>query len=105
MCVPPPTGMPLKPIMLGFSSIGNVIPSYFPKTFSNLLELLISLSEIFVKRTVRLMVANNCGTVSNVSGIKPNCSPLYGRDMTLAPENSGYDLQNQLNCKKLASNL
>ena len=32
------------------------------------------------------MVANNCGTVSKVPGMKANCSPLYGRDMTLAPE-------------------
>ena len=32
------------------------------------------------------MVANNCGTVSKNPGMKVNRSPLYGRDMTLAPE-------------------
>ena len=86
MCVPRPSGTPLKPIMLGISSLGNVIPSYFPKTISNLPELLISLKEKFGKPTVHLMVASNCGTVSKVSGMKANRSPLYGRDMTLAPE-------------------
>ena len=45
MCVPRPSGTPLKPIMLGISSLGNVIPSYFPKTISNLPELLVSLKK------------------------------------------------------------
>ena len=86
MCVPHPSGVPLKPIMLGILSLGNVIPSYFPKTISNLPELLISLKAKFGKPTVLLMVASNCGTVSKVPGMKTNRSPLYGRDMTLAPE-------------------
>ena len=86
MCVPRPSGVPLKPKMLGISSLGNVIPSYFPKTISNLPELLISLKEKFGKPTVLLMVASNCVTVSKVPGMKANRSPLYGRDMTLDPE-------------------
>ena len=86
MCVPRPSGMPLKPIKLGISSLRNVIPLYFPKSISNLPELLISLNGKFGKPTVLLMVANNCGTVSNVPGMKANRSPLYGRAMTLATE-------------------
>ena len=86
MCVPRPSGVPLKPIMLGISSVGNVIPSYFPKTISNLPELLIYLKKKFGKPIVLLMVASNCGTVLKVPGMKANCSLLYGRDMTLAPE-------------------
>ena len=86
MCVLRPSWAPLKPIMLRILSLGNVIPSCFPKTISNLSELLISLNEKFGKPTVLLMVANNCSTVSKVPGRKANYSPLYGRDMTLAPE-------------------
>ena len=86
MCVPRPSGTPLKPIMLGISSFGNVIPPYFPKTISYLPELLISLNEQFGKPTVLLIVANNCGRVSKVPGMKANRSPSYARDMTLAPE-------------------
>ena len=86
MCVARPSKTPLKPITLGILSLGNVIPSYFPKTISNLPELLISLNENFGNPTVLLIVANNCGTVSKVPGMKTNCSPLYARDMTFAPE-------------------
>ena len=86
ICVPRPSGTPLKSIMLGILSLGNVIPSYLPKKISNLPELLISLNENFGKATVLLMVANNFGTVSKAPGMKANRSPFYGRYMTLAPE-------------------
>ena len=73
-------------MMLEISSLGNVVPSYFPKTISNLTEFLNSLIKNFAKPTVLLLVANKFGAVSKVPSKKPNCSPLYGRDMTLAPE-------------------
>ena len=82
MCVPRPSVMPLKAVLLGILSLQKVIPSYFPKTFFNLPELLISLNERFVEPTVLSIVADHCGAVTNVPGMKPNFSPLYRRDMT-----------------------
>ena len=67
MCVPQPSGMPLKPMMPGISSLGNVIPSS-------------SLKEKLCNSLVLLIVANNCGTLANVPGMKFNSSPWYGRE-------------------------
>ena len=76
MCIPFPSGIPLNPIMLGISPLGKVILSYFPNKISYLPELFSSLNKKRGSPAVRLTVARNCDTESNVPGLKASFCPL-----------------------------
>ena len=71
-----PSGISSKRMMLGISSLGNVIPSYFPRKISYFPELLNTLKEKWGNTTVRLSVAKSCATESNVPGKKTSFCPL-----------------------------
>ena len=71
-----PSGVSSKQMMLGISSLGNVIPSFFPRKISYFPELLNSLKEKWGNPTVRLSVARSCATESDVPGKKTNFCPL-----------------------------
>ena len=90
MFTPRPSGIPVKPTMLGASSLGKLVPSYLTKIISDFPVLLISRNGKLGNPTVRLIVPRSWLTLSKLPVIKKCFSPLKGREMTFASDKNFF---------------